>query len=399
MAERITNIPKVLFLFNHDAAHQAAHIAGIMATLAEYRRDWRIEAAVGTPDIERQVRALVPADQQTKIEWRSLDLSGTLDAALTPFNSLAPVKRLARLRRSISLFESADLVVSPERTCLAIKRLLIIKHRSSPPFVFVPHGAGDRSVTYHPDLAGFDYFLVSGRKVKDEFVAHGIAQADQCFITGYAKFDTASPKSSNKLFENDRPTVVYNPHFDPALSSWYDHGPDILRLAAQIPDGLNIIFAPHVMLFRKKLHVSLEHRAVRLRPEIPQAAIDAPNILIDTDSPSLFDMTYTSAADFYLGDVSSQIYEFLRTPKPSVFIDANGHGKEAYQFWQNGPVVNSGVEALTKLIDANEWSTTFVAKQKALFEYTMDIDPKHSASERGARALEEILAAEILVDA
>jgi hypothetical protein len=70
------------------------------------------------------------------------------------------------------------------------------------------------------------------------------------------------------------------------------------------------------MLFKKKLHVSLEYRTARLRPDLAPRWHEAANILIDTGSTRLVDMTYTLSADGYIGDVSSQIYEFsfIRAP-------------------------------------------------------------------------------------
>jgi hypothetical protein len=55
-------------------------------------------------------------------------------------------------------------------------------------------------------------------------------------------------------------------------------------------------------------------------------------------------MTYTRAADIYLGDVSSQVYEFLRTPKPCLFLnssDAAWCGDESFHHWLYGPVLDT----------------------------------------------------------
>lgn len=385
--------PRVLFLFNHDAAHQAAHVAGIMAALATNSRSCEIVAGVGAPAIEERVRALIGAQAARAITWVSLALPPAATAALALPNRIAPVIRLARLRAHTKLFATADLIVSPERTCLRVRRRLRrTMGEAAPRFVFVPHGAGDRSVTYHPELAQFDWFLLSGQKVIDEMVAHGIATPAQCRLTGYAKFDTIGASAPKRLFDNDRPTIVYNPHFDPHLSSWYDHGPAILTAIAARPDRFNLVFAPHVMLFRKKLHVSLEYRTMRLRPDVPEAVRAAANILIDTDSPRLFDMSYTRAADIYVGDVSSQVYEFLRDPGACFFVDAAGQGPGAYQFWQNGPVVSGSAELLAQLEDWENTARRYRPVQDRLFAYTMDIDPARTASQRGADAIAEILA-------
>ena len=193
------------------------------------------------------------------------------------------------------------------------------------------------------------------------------------------------------LFPNDKPTILYNPHFDPRLSSWYDMGPELLEALAGMGDRFNVVFAPHVMLWRKKLHISPEYRIARRRPDIPADIVGQSNVLIDTASPALFDMTYTTGADIYIGDVSSQVYEFLRSPKPCIFIDAAGDGKDAYPFWANGPVVQSVGEVVSALDDWEKLGSDYRAKQLELFRYTIDHDPARSASERGAQAIAEVL--------
>ena len=385
--------PSVLFLYNHDAAHQAAHIAGIMAELAASARGIEVIAAVGTPLIERTIRELIGADAARAVRWVDLSLAPAASAVLALPNRIAPVVRLARLRANTALFAAADLIVSPERTCLRVRRRLRrTMGEAAPRFVFVPHGAGDRSVTYHPELAQFDYFLLSGQKVIDEMVAHGIAAPEQCRLIGYAKFDAVAHRPLPRLFANDRPTILYNPHFDPKLSSWYDHGPAILEALASQADRFNLVFAPHVMLFRKKFHVSPEYRVARLRPEIPEAARRAANVLIDTGGPALFDMTYTRAADIYVGDVSSQVYEFLRDPGACYFLDAAAQGSGAYQFWQNGPVLRDAQGLMEELPQWQATAARFRPIQERLFAYTMDVDPRRSASRRGADAIAGLLA-------
>ena len=259
-----------------------------------------------------------------------------------------------------------------------------------PLFAKVPHGAGDRSVSYHPDYRRFDRSFVAGQKVVDQLVAHGV-EREKLVIIGYPKFENIDFSARPRLFDNDRPTIVYNPHFDPNLSSWYDHGPDVLRwFASDQGQAFNLIFAPHVMLFRKELHVSPEYRIARRRADIPAEALHASNILIDTDSPRLFDMTYTRAADAYLGDASSQIYEFLANPGPAFFFDARkdvrAEDDALHLFWECGPVVRS-MEALAALLsDMNAIGERYRERQEELFAYTIDMGD-HPASERAADAI------------
>src|SRR3546814_11985302 len=70
-------------------------------------------------------------------------------------------------------------------------------------------------------------------------------------------------------------------------------------------------------------------------------------VMIDLASDRLFDMSYTSGADIYLGDVSSQVYGFLATPRPCLFLDTHGvdwEGDPDYLFWMPGDVASDRSE-------------------------------------------------------
>ena len=390
--------PKILFLFNHDAAHQAAHIAGIMDSLAQRFPDIECIAGVGSPEIRMEVQKLVSPDGARHILWEDLSLPRLQNAALALPNRLLPARRLARLRANERYFADMDMIVSTERTCLRVKRRLAAKGGNPPRFVYVPHGSGDRNVAYHPELSQFDIMLLSGQKLSDEMIARGLARPDQCHLIGYPKFDAIDTSKKLQLFDNDLPVFVYNPHFDPLLSSWYDHGPALLRYFAEHPELGNLVFAPHVMLFRKRLHVSLEYRTMRSRPDIPEEAQAADNIHIDVDGPRLFDMSYTLGADAYIGDMSSQVYEFLIERRPVFFIDTHArklpHEEANRAFWQNGPVVRSVPELAPLLARYREIGAQYRATQDRLFQYTID-DRRHERSvDRAADILARLLTSE-----
>ncbi|MEO6091439.1 MAG: hypothetical protein ABIT04_02190, partial [Novosphingobium sp.] len=301
---------EILFLFNHDAPHQVAHIATIARALVGLQAGQRVTCATGTPAIRLHLEAILGAEATGQVEWLDIALPLALETLLEPVNRIAPVKRLLRLDHHAARLRGASLLVSTERTCLRLKRAG--GGAGATRFVHVPHGAGDRAVTYHPGKAGFDAFLVAGVKAKRALIRHGVARDDQVRVVGYAKFDAIGSTSRTRQFANDNPVFVYNPHFDPHLSSWYGSGPALLDwFASPAGRGRNLIFAPHIMLFRKKLHISPEYRVAKLRPGIKQEWRRADNILIDVDSAKLTDMTYTLAADAYIGDVSSQVYEFM----------------------------------------------------------------------------------------
>ncbi len=53
-------------------------------------------------------------------------------------------------------------------------------------------------------------------------------------------------------------------------------------------------------------------------------------------------MDYTLGCDIYVGDVSSQVYEFLVRPRPCLFLNAHGaewRGNPDYAMWAFGPVI------------------------------------------------------------
>ena len=270
-----------------------------------------------------------------------------------------------------------DAVVTPERTTALLRRLGV----RQPKLVYTQHGAGDRGGPFEPRLGLFDLVMAAGPKQRDRMVDSGLVAPENCAMVGYPKFDivealSPQPKSP---FTDGRPIVLYNPHFDPRLSSWPRWGVQVLeRFAAD--DRYNLIFAPHVRLFDQA-------GAPDLGPV--ERFQGRPNIHIDLGGPAAIDMTYTRLADVYLGDVSSQIYEFLRTPKPAVFLTAHGVdwvGDESYRHWRYGPVLDD-VEALPDAVGlAMAGHGDYLAEQQAGFAASFDLQPR-SSSLRAAEAI------------
>lgn len=379
---------RALFLFNHDAAHQVAHLAPVAGAMARLHPD--IETVVGYANetIRDRIRALLEPEDIARIRWYELALPRPVRAVARILDRIAPFSRLARLRYNLPIFAASDAIISTERTCLRIRKRL--PSGSAPIFVRVPHGTGDRSVTFHPDHRRFDLSLVAGAKMKEQLTANGIDPA-RIEITGYSKFERIDTSAKPSFFSNDRPTFVYNPHFDPHLSSWYDAGPDLLRwFASDQGQAFNLVFAPHVMLFRKTMHISPEYKTGRLRPDIPEEALSAPNILIDTDGPRLFDMSYMLGADAYIGDASSQIYEFLIRPRPVFILDPNGslsdQGMATLPFLTTGACCTSTHDLVAALPEWRQVGEQYRAQQEALIAHTF-AQSGIPASERAAAAI------------
>jgi hypothetical protein len=159
----------------------------------------------------------------------------------------------------------------------------------------------------------------------------------------------------------------------------------------------NLIFAPHVMLFKRKIHMTLEGMTLKVRRPLQEKYARCPHMLIDTGSPASFDMTYTLAADIYLGDVSSQVYEFLVEPRPCIFLNAHGvswQNDPNYAFWQFGPVV-SDIPALDRALRAapQDQARYRPLQEKAIRE-TFDLQSTPS-SIRAADAIGKFLTARV----
>jgi hypothetical protein len=89
-------------------------------------------------------------------------------------------------------------------------------------------------------------------------------------------------------------------------------------------------------------------------------------------------MTYTGQGDIYLGDVSSQVYEFIARPRPCVFLNAHGvaWGDDPnYLFWRMGEVIDRIDDLLPALARAPvRFEAEYRAVQVAMAERTFGND-------------------------
>ena len=374
------------FLFNHDQLHQMAHSAPIAFELMRSFPAVRVSLLATTLRQFEHLQALLarfglPQDNLCLIGlpgWLR-GIASSLDAVIPFSRVLTPLAHRKRLR-------PLDVLVTPEKTSLLLRSLGGL---ASTKFVHTRHGSGDRQVGFDRHSGAFDLVLLSGPKIRDRLQEAGLLRTGDHAIVGYPKFDLCvGGVERPRLFDNDRPVVLYNPHCSPRLSSWFRDGLAILE-AFRRSDRYNLVFAPHVMLFRKRAQISLKPFKVSRSGGIPDRYLGCPNILVDLGSERCTDMTYTEAADLYLGDVSSQIYEFLRRPRPCVFIDSHGtdwRSDDNYRHWQAGPVLQT-VDDLMPAIDAAfAGRTDYAQVQRSLFEYSIDLAETPS-SRRGAEAI------------
>lgn len=100
-------------------------------------------------------------------------------------------------------------------------------------------------------------------------------------------------------------------------------------------------------------------------------------------------MSYTMAADIYLGDVSSQLSEFMLKPRPCLFLNPRGtnwKNDANYLSWTLGPVI-PGAEELEKGIEeALASHPALLERQQQYFAYSFGSSLPFSAR-RGADAI------------
>jgi hypothetical protein len=381
---------RICFLFNHDQTHQLAHSLPIALALAE-RGEHRIVLAYAKDAIRAEIERQAKPAQLAKVELVKLGLKSGLSQMLAgTLEALVPASKLLLYRDNLDFFRGFDAVVVSEKTTLLLKSRYGLDKLK---LIHTRHGAGDRAIGFNPESAGFDLVLVSGPKIRDRLIAEAGLKPDQIALVGYPKFDLcADNRFADRFPAPERPTVIYNPHPSPKLSSWFKHGAAVLEAFRQ-QDRYNLIFAPHVMLFERKWVVTLDPPSLaRVMPPGPELAGE-PRIHIDTGSGASSDMSYTNRADIYLGDVSSQIYEFLRAPRPCLFL--NSHGVEwqddpNYLHWRAGSVLTSADGLLDAIDAAIAAQSDYAPTQQALIDATFSLSDRPSA-ERAADAISAFL--------
>lgn len=330
---------KICFLLNAQL-HQALHALPIAMELARYP-DLAVDV-VAASKAHLQLASRLSAAAATGPIGHRLSAGPFLSALARAGGSTIPPKLLT-LCAQARFLDRYDAIVMPERTSLLLRRLGVRR----PLFIHSAHGAGDRAVGYDPRIARFDFALVAGVKQRERLRAAGLIRPGAHEVVGYPKFDAVrwlSPEAPH-IFPERRPVVLYNPHCDRGLSSWDHFGEPLLRRFAA-DKRYNLIVAPHIKLFDRRERKRVEEKLA------PFA--DLPHIHIDLGSMQSCDMSYTRIADLYIGDVSSQIYEYIARPRPCLLLDSHGpawRDDPSYRCWHYGPVERSP-ERLMDAVDA-----------------------------------------------
>jgi hypothetical protein len=366
---------RVLFLFVGEH-HHVFHALPVAAELALLRPGYHIEVAVASHAHLRRVESIKavypgfdPPVHDLPVPWplRGLHAAGWI----------ARSTRVGRLLGAIRWLRQFDAIVVPERTSTILRHFL----RGRTRLIFTPHGAGDRAIMLDPRDRHFDYVLVAGQKSEQRLREAGTIRPGHYAVNGYVKLDLMQrmARSAPPLFDNDRPVVLYAPHFRPDLSSWPRVGRAVIEAFRQ-QQRYNLVFAPHIRLFYgapETLKASLRSLA------------EPGRILVDLDSDRLVDMTYTTCADIYLGDVSSQVYEFLSHPRPCVFLNAHGvrwQEDPNYRCWSLGEVIEDVAGLLPAIERAVARQGDHLHAQRMALADSVGADTA-GAARRGAAAI------------
>jgi hypothetical protein len=369
---------RVAFLFNAQL-HQVLHGATIADELAK-RGDVDVDVLSPSWDHLACVADIVGPASYVRLQ----QIGGPLGAVLAwATGSVIPPKLFTLLHAARTL-NRYDAIVLPERTSTILRWLGV----GRPKLIHIDHGAGDREAGFDRRIAKFDFALVAGQKQRRRMLAEGLIRPDAHAAVGYPKFDAADRLRDRTWcpFAEARPIILYNPHFSRSLGSWETHGRALVaQLAAS---GLfNLIVAPHIrMCDSRRRRASME---AALAP-----FADLPNVHVDLGSRRSIDMTYTSMADAYIGDVSSQVYEFLRRPRPCLFLNAGKHAWEGdpnFRHWEYGPVCGGSDNWTAEVHAAIQSHEAYRSAQELGFAETFESIPK-AASVLAADAIAAYLA-------
>lgn len=281
----------------------------------------------------------------------------------------------AMISRATKLLKETDLVVTTSHGTPGI----LNKYRIDRPFlIYQDHGCGDRRYSFDPEFNYMDFMLLPGRYHQKRLIDEKIVKEENTEIVGWPKLDYIGNKRL-KLFNNSKPTVLYCPHWKPSMSSYKKFAVSILEYFGA-NRNYNLIFAPHLLL---------KHWHVHHKFDISLESYACENIIVDYGSNSSSNGTYLKAADIYIGDVSSLVYEFIAIqPRPCLFLNAHDikwKNNPDYRFWDYGPVVKD-ISSLGANLDLAINNTDFLDMQKKRITEYLDISQK-PGSIRAAEAI------------
>lgn len=285
--------------------------------------------------------------------------------------------KLMLLRQNAEELNQYDALVATEYTAGILRKLGVTR----PKLILVLHGAGDRLVDDEALMRDFDFILLPGPKVEQYSLQKNLVRQGHYATVGLPRMDVCAAMQQDYpvgLFSNANPFVLYNAHCKRKLSSLQRFMPALFK-GFQAQSRYNLVVAPHIKTFHKSL--GMKTRFMK--------RYNAPAIHVDTYSDRLIDMTYTAHADIYVGDVSSQVYEFLVKPRPCVFLNTSGvnwRNNPHFLHWNLGEVVEQPEEVMPVIMRAHAVHARYRSLQEKLVKESLG-DPVLGASKRGASAI------------
>lgn len=368
---------RIAFVYIAEA-YQCYHGAAIALELAS-RPGWDVVSYYNDPESPHHLERVRGAFEAPPMEYRRLRRSAPT-RALQRLRLLGMFKDLV-LRDNAAELDGFDAVFAVENSVAALRSLGV----AHPKLIYSPHGFGDRARGFIPRIATFDYVLVAGEKTATRMLAEGLIRPGDHALTGMVKLETGErlAQALDLPFARPGPLVLYNPHKDRKLGSWRQFIEPMLDGFARGPDH-NLLVAPHVKLFRR--------RGERVRAR--WRARGTANVVIDPGSDRSVDTSYPAAADIYVGDVSSQVYEFLARPRPCVFLNAHGvdwRTDPSYVHWHLGDVVDDPATLMQTIRSAPARHALYREQQEKVAAATLG-DRSPGAARRAADAVATFLA-------
>ena len=372
---------RIGFLLNHYDSHQVPHIVPFAFKLSELYPNIKViilSSTLEQRDFAKDIAAHYP---NHCCQFKMIGASPLVELVDPILSQWFFIRKSAVIKQNIKFLSTFDSIIVPEFTSLTLKKYDTF---SNVKLIYTGHGAGDNESfpPFNERLREFDLCLIPGKKYAEIVTRRKLVTPTGYAISGYPKFEAVAPFGENRsqLFKNNNPTIIYNPHHHPDHSSWPLLGEKILDFF-YTNKNYNLIFAPHVLLFKRKLGRGAS---------LPKNYRNQENIIIDLGSRASIDMTYMNTADIYFGDSSSQVYEFLQRPRPCVFFDtlpSRSDSDAPYFNWNFGLVVKNAENIENSIALALTTHDKFSPIQRESFAHTFEISTT-TAAERGAHIIE-----------
>ncbi len=372
---------KLAFLYI-GGIHQVFHTAAVAAEMSKAGQV-EVHCLYASEDNRQIFQKIAASFGAGNITYTSLQLHKAWQPILRALRlpNAHKILRLHAVRHQLSQF---DAIITPERTSAILKNWLPPTTR----LIHFKHGVGDGQKGFESRLGAFDLVVVSGEKDRLRLYSEKIVERGKCAVTGSVKLATAhrlrKGASKTSYFQNGKPVVLYNPHFNETLGSWQGWGEKIVSAFARQSD-FNLIVAPHIRMF--------ETATAATRRQFQAMSVPG-KIIADPGSFASCDMSYTLAADIFLGDVSSQAYEFISIPRPCVFLNQHGmnwQNDKNYAFWHFGDVADQVEETLPAIHAATERHVRIYRNRQASVTATALGSDWSNAPERASTVLVAML--------